>query len=35
MHLLIVSKDGEAVSKGYAFPDENGNGLEDLLRGVI
>ena len=32
---FVVYKDGQAVSDGYAFPDEEGNGVEDLLSNVI
>lgn len=32
---FMVYKDGEVVRKGYAFPDEQGQGLEDLLDGVV
>jgi hypothetical protein len=32
---FMVYKDGEVVRKGYAFPDEQGQGLEDLLNGIV
>lgn len=32
---FIVYENGQPVRSGYAFPDENGNGLEELLRGVV
>ena len=32
---FILYKDGEAVRSGYAFPDEKGEGLEDLLQGYV
>ena len=32
---FIVYDQGQPVSAGYAFPDEKGNGLEDLLDGII
>jgi len=32
---FMVYKDGEVVRKGYAFPDEQGQGLEDLLDGIV
>ena len=32
---FIVYDQGRAVKAGYAFPDEKGNGLEDLLKDVV
>ena len=32
---FMVYKDGEVVRQGYGFPDEKGQGLEDLLDGVV
>ncbi len=32
---FMVYKDGEVIRKGYAFPDEQGQGLEDLLEGIV
>ncbi len=32
---FMVYKDGQVVREGYAFPDENGNGVEHLLQGII
>ncbi len=32
---FMVYKDGEVVRKGYAFPDEQGQGLEELLEGIV
>ena len=29
--IFILYKDGEIVKHGYAFPDENGEGLESFL----
>ena len=33
--MFILFVDGVAVKSGYAFPDENGEGLEDFLAGQI
>jgi hypothetical protein len=32
---FMVYKDGEVVRQGYGFPDEKGQGLEELLDGVV
>ena len=32
---FIVYDKGQAVRSGYAFPDEKGNGVEDLVKGVV
>jgi len=32
---FIVYRDGQAVRSGYGFPDENGEGLEELLAGIV
>jgi thiol-disulfide isomerase/thioredoxin len=32
---FMVYKDGEVVRKGYGFPDEKGQGLEELLDGIV
>ena len=32
---FMVYKDGEVVRKGDAFPDGQGQGLEDLLKGIV
>lgn len=32
---FMLYKDGEVVRQGYAFPDEKGQGLEELLDGVV
>jgi thiol-disulfide isomerase/thioredoxin len=32
---FIVYKDGQPVRAGYAFPDEDGTGMDDLLSGVL
>jgi len=32
---FMVYKDGQIVREGYAFPDEQGQGLESLLHGIV
>jgi hypothetical protein len=32
---FVVYKDGQPVSQGYAFPDEEGNGVEELLNHIV
>jgi hypothetical protein len=32
---FIVYRDGQPVRSGYGFPDENGEGLEALLAGIV
>ena len=32
---FMVYSAGKVLAQGYAFPDENGDGLEDLLAGVV
>lgn len=32
---FIVYKDGQKAREGYAFPDENGNGVQELLNGLV
>jgi hypothetical protein len=32
---FIVYEDGQAARSGYAFPDEDGGGMEDLFSGIV
>ena len=32
---FIVYRDGQPIRSGYAFPDETGDGMQDLLRGIV
>ena len=33
--IFILYKDGKQIKKGYAFPDEHGEGIEDFIAPIL